>query len=237
MVVKILSLNDTFAGFCSDKKKNWYLNNGLATIVNDNSIKLIFVHKMKYNEKKMYGYSIDKSKSQNNTESHINQTLDCFSNNFDQNDSIRTTKQNPNHKCVVCGINDNLIKHKIIPYDFRKWLPTHMKSHTNFDVILLCTICLSNTHHYENNFRKQLYEKYNFIFDRELYNLIRYSKWLLDKDNKIHKNLILKQKRLQEISVYLAKNISTINDEDLIKLSNLLPYKNIDKNISMFHDL
>ena len=42
------------------------------------------------------------------------------------------------NKCVVCGCVDDLTLHHVVPYQYRKHFPEHLKSHTSFDVLPLC---------------------------------------------------------------------------------------------------
>jgi hypothetical protein len=47
-------------------------------------------------------------------------------------------------RCVVCNTEDNLTKHHIVPYQYRKHFPEVFKSHNHFDVLPVCI-----THHEE----------------------------------------------------------------------------------------
>ena len=40
--------------------------------------------------------------------------------------------------CVICGGTENLSKHHVVPYCFRKFFPEHLKKHSYHDVLLLC---------------------------------------------------------------------------------------------------
>ena len=60
------------------------------------------------------------------------------------------TKQNV---CVVCGSEENLTRHHIVPYMYRKHFPQHIKSHNSHDVVPICVF-----HHseYEEDFGVEL---------------------------------------------------------------------------------
>jgi hypothetical protein len=40
--------------------------------------------------------------------------------------------------CVVCGTDEELTRHHVIPYAFRKFLPDNIKNHSYHDILLLC---------------------------------------------------------------------------------------------------
>ena len=43
--------------------------------------------------------------------------------------------------CVVCGDEDSLTKHHIVPTCFRRHFPAEYKSHLSHDVLLVCEAC------------------------------------------------------------------------------------------------
>jgi len=50
------------------------------------------------------------------------------------------------NKCVVCGNEDELTKHHVVPTQYRKYLPMNYKSKSSFDVLVICSDC---HHEYE----------------------------------------------------------------------------------------
>ncbi|KAG7373335.1 hypothetical protein IV203_034059 [Nitzschia inconspicua] len=72
--------------------------------------------------------------------------LECESENGTSN---RNVTANPNlynisHKkniCVACGASTGLMRHYVVPYSYRRLLPTKFKSHLSHDVVLLCLEC------------------------------------------------------------------------------------------------
>jgi hypothetical protein len=51
---------------------------------------------------------------------------------------------NTSHKkniCVACGTNTSLMRHYVVPYSYRRLLPTKFKSHLPHDIVLLCMNC------------------------------------------------------------------------------------------------
>jgi len=59
-------------------------------------------------------------------------------------------------KCVVCGTEEELQKHHIIPYMYIRHLPEQYKSHNHHDVVILCE---NHHYHYEKNFSKEMGDK------------------------------------------------------------------------------
>lgn len=91
--------------------------------------------------------------------------------------------------CVVCNDDDisKLTKHHVVPVEFRKYFPTHLKNHSSHDVL---PICQDHHYDYENNYasklKNELYQKYGIVqnaikSDRtKLYKLINLAKLLND---------------------------------------------------------
>lgn len=45
------------------------------------------------------------------------------------------------NKCVVCGEKENLTRHHVVPYCYRKFLPVEYKTRNSFDLIAICHEC------------------------------------------------------------------------------------------------
>lgn len=45
------------------------------------------------------------------------------------------------NKCVVCGRENDLTRHHIVPYTYRKHFPEQIKSHNSHDVVPICSKC------------------------------------------------------------------------------------------------
>lgn len=65
-------------------------------------------------------------------------------------------ENNKQNRCVICGCEDNLTKHHIVPYQYRKHFPEVLKSHNHFDILPVCI-----THHEE-------YEREADLFNAKL---------------------------------------------------------------------
>lgn len=53
--------------------------------------------------------------------------------------------------CVVCGSTENLTRHHVVPYCFRKHFPDSIKKHSHHDILLVCADCHFE---YENEAQK-----------------------------------------------------------------------------------
>jgi len=62
--------------------------------------------------------------------------------------------------CVVCGIENNLTKHHIVPHRYRKHFPDNIKSHSSYDVLLLCRDCHDKYEVEAEAIKKDIYKKY-----------------------------------------------------------------------------
>ena len=48
------------------------------------------------------------------------------------------------NKCVVCGTDEELTKHHVVPSQYRKHLPVEYKGRNSYDIVIMC-----DTHHNE----------------------------------------------------------------------------------------
>lgn len=99
------------------------------------------------------------------------------------------TKHN---KCVVCGTEEDLTRHHIVPYTYRKHFADEMKSHNSHDIVPICVF-----HHseYEEDYAIELKrifaERYDAPLELEtklnsdLTIVVKYSKILMDRWDKL----------------------------------------------------
>jgi len=74
------------------------------------------------------------------------------------------TLSSKENKCVVCGDTElnNLTKHHIIPYEFRKFLPPSYKNRSSHDVVPICRDCHNEyEHEFADKYKLEISEKYN----------------------------------------------------------------------------
>lgn len=58
-------------------------------------------------------------------------------------------------RCVVCGIGENLQRHHIVPYHYRKFMTEEYKSRNHHDVVIICS-----DHHQEYERHSDTYKDY-----------------------------------------------------------------------------
>jgi hypothetical protein len=64
------------------------------------------------------------------------------------------------NKCAVCGNAEDLTRHHIVPYCYRRYFPDEIKNHRAYDVMAMCTNC---HHAYETQaecLKKEIGEEY-----------------------------------------------------------------------------
>lgn len=71
--------------------------------------------------------------------------------------------------CVVCGKNNNLTRHHIIPKSFRKHLADNIKNNSHHDVLLLCLDCHIKYENIAISFRRELIKEYD-VPDQSVFN-------------------------------------------------------------------
>jgi hypothetical protein len=125
------------------------------------------------------------------------------------------------NQCVNCGKTNELNRHHVVPYCYRKFFPLYLKSHNFHDVLALCISCHENYERSANKLKEDLSIIYNAPIngeineDKELIKYIKISITLLN--NKIPKsksaNLkkILKDRfNIKKLTTNKLKEISSI---------------------------
>ena len=115
--------------------------------------------------------------------------------------------------CVVCGTNEFLTRHHVVPFCYRKHFPVSIKSHNFHDVLPLCADCHESYEKYASEFKLKLADIYDAPIHGEIIN---------NQD-------IIKMKRMANCIVY-NKNIPSkrLNEiKDVIR--NYFSWKNITK--------
>ena len=80
------------------------------------------------------------------------------SNSTNQNDLFYLTRRA--NQCVVCGTEQDLTRHHVIPQSFRKHFELALKSRSSHDVLAVCRQCHDDYNIHEVQFRKVLSERY-----------------------------------------------------------------------------
>jgi len=60
------------------------------------------------------------------------------------------------NQCVVCGVNEELTRHHVVPYCYRVHFPDSAKSHSSYDVLPLCVECHERYEIEAIDFRKNI---------------------------------------------------------------------------------
>lgn len=102
---------------------------------------------------------------------------------------LLTEKQN---KCVVCGVEEDLTRHHIVPYTYRKHFPENIKSHNSHDIV---PICVNHHREYEEEHAIELKQIFAERFDAplaletktnsDLSIVVKYSKTLFEHWDKL----------------------------------------------------
>jgi hypothetical protein len=90
------------------------------------------------------------------------------------------------NKCVVCGSEEDLSKHHIVPRCYRIWFPVENKSHNSHDVLPLCLDCHTQYEYIAIEFKKQLADE----FDAPIHGRIDENQLVLNKAYGYARNLI-----------------------------------------------
>ncbi|EFX73459.1 hypothetical protein DAPPUDRAFT_325251 [Daphnia pulex] len=65
------------------------------------------------------------------------------------------------NKCVVCGQSESFLRKNIVPHEYRKHFPEHLKDHKSHDILLLCIECHTICNSHENAVKNELSIKCN----------------------------------------------------------------------------
>lgn len=71
--------------------------------------------------------------------------------------------------CVICGIDEFLTRHHVVPYCYRRFFPMEKKSHNFHDVLSLCVNCHEKYEKSAFEYKLELANKYNAPINGELY--------------------------------------------------------------------
>ena len=138
------------------------------------------------------------------------------------------------NRCVVCGSENRLTRHHIVPFCYKKFFDDNIKSHCHYDVMLLCINCHEKYEHQSIKLKKEIAEKYKIPFEgKGIKTDIRMAKAkkaafaIINYKEKLPKNRL--EELLNIIKDYLQKEY--IEDFDLNEISKLDPL-NMDEYIS-----
>lgn len=64
------------------------------------------------------------------------------------------------NRCVVCGAEENLSKHHVVPYCYRRWFPNEVGYLTSYDVMAVCLECHDRYELKADTLKRELERKY-----------------------------------------------------------------------------
>lgn len=126
-----------------------------------------------------------------------------------------------NH-CVVCGSTEDLTRHHVMPYCYRRYFPEDVKSHNSYDIVLLCVEHHEEYESHADSLKKKLAIKHgaplNGIGGSVDTSLGRANafKFTLSRKHKANKIPIDRQ---QDMLNYIMKVINRVRGENLQSLS------------------
>jgi hypothetical protein len=124
------------------------------------------------------------------------------------------------NKCVVCGADEQLNKHHVVPYVFRKRFPIEYKESNHHDIVATCVDCHENYEGYANEYKKLLAQNFGLKFNESVKSKERsHNKKIstarellerLDKGmniNKQGKEIVIPEDRLKELKIIASKDM------------------------------
>lgn len=154
-----------FIGFCTQRKRNWYLEKGIATVTGDRRITLNFESKLRDGNfevydvaDKMIGYC-SRGRAQWYLEHKLAVPLDDRRLKLVSEDAgLKVVRREA--QCVVCGGLEAIRKYYVIPSHFKKWFPVARKEHVSNDIVILCEECVPEAEACANDLRAELFEEF-----------------------------------------------------------------------------
>ena len=125
--------------------------------------------------------------------------------------------------CVVCGTNQHLTKHHIVPRCYRSSMPEEIKNHASHDVVLLCFSCHETYERKADVLKEELAIKYKTPRHNSVSKKIRRRRKISGYAHTILKYDDIPQSKLHfmvmEIEDYIKKKPAEL--EDLERLASL----------------
>lgn len=141
--------------------------------------------------------------------------------------------QSLENRCVVCGSYENLNKHHVVPYVFRKRFPVHYKQSNHHDILPTCIDCHEHYESFATDYKKQLASECGASINTPTNEEQRFNLKVLKARKLIEKvksnDLLDRSGNLIVIPHEKLKSIETLANQNL---------KEIDKNLTtMWADL
>ncbi len=130
--------------------------------------------------------------------------------------------QDKENQCVVCGSKKELTRHHIVPKCYRKFFPENLKTHTSYDIVVLCGPCHELYEESAELLKYKLSEEFNAPVigtggrtNHSLHKMVRFALLLLKKGD------LIPLKRIEEITSRLKEFFQKdeITEQDLVEIS------------------
>lgn len=134
--------------------------------------------------------------------------------------------QKMENRCVVCGSEESLTRHHVVPYCYRRFFPLDLKNHRSYDVMALCIPCHRSYEDYALELKKILADQHSAPISGTG---IKYNKELARARGAAYAFLLNQDKMpperqlelLGRVKSYLQKEVT---DTDLHELVDKNPY-------------
>lgn len=132
------------------------------------------------------------------------------------------------NQCVVCGSDQKLTKHHVVPRCYRRFFPPDRRDHLSYDVLLLCENCHETYEFEADKLKSVIIKEYQIVEHGQVQNrqltTVRNAACALQ----IHRDK-MPAKRIEELMNRLKLYYGTeINDDHIEKASKLVCIK-VDK--------
>eukprot|EP00794_Sanderia_malayensis_P003755 gene3755-4277_t len=140
---------------------------------------------------------------------------------FVDRDYYTTEKEN---RCVVCGKTDEYVKKMVVPRDYRRHFPSHLKDHLSHDCLLLCVLCHKISEVHDLQLKRKIAQDFSVPLntcrhadDPALKRVRSAAKALFHSSNQIPEE----RRRKLELSIKEFTGNETMDDVNLKELSEI----------------
>lgn len=124
------------------------------------------------------------------------------------------------NRCVVCASENDLTRHHVVPYCYRKFFPINLKQHRSYDVMALCIPCHHKYEEYALELKEALAVKYSAPvsgtgtkFDKKLSAARGSAVAILNNSHNIPKERL--DQLYQKVRDYLQREFTEVDLKDL----------------------
>jgi len=129
------------------------------------------------------------------------------------------------NQCVICGTNQDLNRHHVMPRVFRKHMSKDIKDHNYHDVLLLCVACHQSYEFEASKFKKEICNEFGFqtnnggnpLYQRDVGEVRGAARALLNYSN------VIPEPRRSYLYNVIHKMCENPTEDDLRRLASLNP--------------